>query len=394
MSLNQQRGELDRTIASQTTELAQLNARVKALGEDEQLALQAKLATQDAEAKQLQRQQADLVTTLDATAGAIAQSEATLQQHQDTMAHLQHQQTAQTLQVTTLNQQCVGLAEDVEQKRQAADAIASASDVWVQQQASLRHDIDELLRVLDPLRTEQIRLQERIQQLEQRIQTQTESLEQQQTDVTRHQQDQAEAHQRHQAAIVQVQSLAQTLAAAEQEVDLQRDTQTRLLDEQRQKQRTLDKLEAKAQAQQESQGTYATKVLLQTGLPGVCGLVAQLGRVDERYQRALEIAAGGRLGFLVVEDDRVASAGIRLLKEKRSGRATFLPLNKIRAPRISKVSAWQRPDGFVDYAADLIDYDPQYQGDLCLCLWGNGGLRNPGPGPQPHGEIPHGDPRW
>jgi chromosome segregation protein len=61
--------------------------------------------------------------------------------------------------------------------------------------------------------------------------------------------------------------------------------------------------------------------------------VAQLGEVEERYQIALEIAAGGRLGHVVVQDDSVAAAGIALLKQRRIGRTTFLPLNKIRPPR-------------------------------------------------------------
>jgi chromosome segregation protein len=158
-----------------------------------------------------------------------------------------------------------------------------------------------------------------------------------------------------------IQTLAQTLAAAEQELQIQQQTQTRLLSEQRDKQRQLDKLEAQAQAEQEAQGTYATKVILQTGIPGVCGLVAQLGRVEPRYQLALETAAGGRLGNLVVEDDGVAAAGIELLKQKRAGRATFLPLNKIQPPRFSDTTALRYANGFIDYAVNLIDCDPRYQ---------------------------------
>jgi len=33
--------------------------------------------------------------------------------------------------------------------------------------------------------------------------------------------------------------------------------------------------------------------ILQSGLSGLCGLVAQLGRVEPRYQLAMETAAGG-----------------------------------------------------------------------------------------------------
>jgi len=37
-----------------------------------------------------------------------------------------------------------------------------------------------------------------------------------------------------------------------------------------------------------------------------------------------------------VEDDAVAAAGIELLKQKRAGRATFLPLNKIKPHNTSQ----------------------------------------------------------
>ena len=361
VTLNQQRGELDTQIKTASAELEKLNAKVRALGEDEQLALQSTLATQEAEQKQLQRQQSELVTASTNTTQQLAQSETTLKEHRQTLENLQTAQASQAKTVEALSQECDQLTEDLTQRRQAADEIASASDAWVQEQAKLRHEIDDLLKELDPLRREQVRLQERIQQLEQRIQTQTGDVEVMAADLAQKQKQQSNFQSQHQSDIDQVQSLAGNLAAAEQELQIQQDTKSRLLEEQRQKQRELDKLEAQTQAQQESQGTYATKILLQTDLPGVCGLVAQLGRVDEAYQQALEIAAGGRLGFLVVEDDRVASAGIRLLKEKRAGRATFLPLNKIRAPQVSMISAWKRPDGFIDYAVNLIECDRDYE---------------------------------
>jgi len=81
--------------------------------------------------------------------------------------------------------------------------------------------------------------------------------------------------------------------------------------------------------------------------------------VDPRYQTALETAAGARLGNLVVEDDGVAAAGIELLKQRRAGRATFLPLNKLARGRHpgSPIHA----SGFIDYAVNLIECDRRYQ---------------------------------
>ena len=157
-----------------------------------------------------------------------------------------------------------------------------------------------------------------------------------------------------------IQTLAQSVADIEAELQTQTQTLNRLLQEQREKQRELDKLEAQEQAIKESQGTQATEALKRSGIQGLCGIVAELGRVDSTYQLALEIAAGGRMGSMVVEDDRVGARAIDLLKQKRAGRATFLPLNKIRVPHFKPVDKWNRPDGFIDYAVNLISCDEKY----------------------------------
>ena len=214
------------------------------------------------------------------------------------------------------------------QNREQANAIASASEAWVQQQTSLNRQIETLLQTIDPQRTEQAQLTERYNNLGRQIEEQTQLIQSLEPEIATKQTQAVDLEAQLSTATAQIPNLAQSLAAKEQELQIQQQTQTRLLSEQREKQRQLDKLEAQAQAEQEAQGTYATKVVLQCGISGICGLVAQLGRVEPRYQLALETAAGGRLGNMVVEDDGVASAAIELLKQKRAGRATFLPLNK------------------------------------------------------------------
>ncbi|MEB3359554.1 MAG: chromosome segregation protein SMC [Synechococcales bacterium] len=368
--LIQQRDSLATQIQQTAARLDQLNARVKALGEDEQLALRSVLATREAEQRQLQRQEQELVAANQDLLARLQHIQEALQLHHREVEQLGQEQQMRERERQHLEAEQAEARQNLEQSREAAMAIAAASEAWVQEQAALRHQVEALLAEIDPQRREQARLQERFSQLDQKIQTQTAAVAAIAQELTTYQSRQAELSSQHQTAVSQVQSLARSLAAAEQELQIQQETQSRLLHEQRDKQRQLDKLEAQAQAMQESQGTHATKMLLQTGLPGICGLVAQLGRVDPQYQLALEIAAGGRLGHLVVEDDGVAAAGIRLLKEKRAGRATFLPLNKIRAPRLTAVSAWQRPPGMVDYAVNLIDCDAKYR-DVFAYVFGN-----------------------
>ena len=371
IDLTTQLATLTEQIRQGTAQLEELNARVKALGEDEQLALQTALATQEAELRQMQRQEQDLIAVSQTTAASLDRTQRELQEQLQALEQAsQAKQVGEVQEMAQLQQARDAAQQTLERSREAASNIASASEAWVQEQTALRHEIEARLKTLEPQRTEQARLQERVSQLQAKIQEQTDAVEAIAQSIRDQQAQQAAAERQQTEAVQQVQHLAQAVAAAEQELQIQQETQTRLIQEQRDKQRQLDKLEAQTQALQESQGTQATKLLVETGLPGVCGLVAQLGRVDSQYQLALEIAAGGRLGFLVVEDDGVAAAGIELLKQRRGGRATFLPLTKIKAPRITPIPAWNRPQGFIDYASNLIDCDDRYR-DIFAYVFGN-----------------------
>jgi len=70
---------------------------------------------------------------------------------------------------------------------------------------------------------------------------------------------------------------------------------------------------------------------LKSIIPGIYGIVSQLGSISNpEYTKALQIAAGGRLEDIVVENEDVAGKCIEYLKKQRIGRATFLPLSRIK----------------------------------------------------------------
>jgi chromosome segregation protein len=369
--LTSQLTALEAQISQATTELDQLNARVKALGEEEQVAVASTLATQEAERRQLSIRQRELEENLQQTEANLKKTTEEIQQHELTQQQLKEQQQIVETQVIAARRQARDEAQEaLNQNREKANAIASASEAWVQQQTALNRQIETLLQIIDPQRTEQAQLLERQSQLSRVIEEQTQLLQTLEPEIATKQGQAADLETQLTAYSEQVQTLAQSLSAAEQELQIQQQTQSRLLSEQRDKQRQLDKLEAQAQAEQEAQGTYATKVILQAGIPGVCGLVAQLGWVEPRYQLALETAAGGRLGNLVVEDDGIAAAGIELLKQKRAGRATFLPLNKIQPSRFTETVALRYANGFIDYAVNLIGCEPRYK-DIFAYVFGS-----------------------
>jgi len=362
VQLNQTIAQAEAVLKTLDAELSTLNARIKAMGEDEHLALQSQVATKEAELRQLQRLQQEARDGSNQAASQKRDTEIALQEQQQTLARLQRtieQRTSgELVQLTQAKEQ---VQQALEERRQATREIASASQAWVEQQTQLRRDIETLQAEVEPQRSEQIRLQERLSQLEQQIQAQRQGLAELDAEAPAEGESSQDLTQQLAQAEADIQALAAQITETEAALNVHRETQTRLIKEQRDKQRQLDKLEAQAQAIQESQGTRATQMLLDSGMRGIEGLVAQLGRVDPRYQLALEIAAGGRLGYLVVENDRVAAQGIDFLKRNRGGRATFLPLNKIRAPKFNPIQAWQRPEGFLDYAVNLIDCDSRYR---------------------------------
>ncbi|MEM9924794.1 MAG: chromosome segregation protein SMC [Cyanobacteria bacterium P01_D01_bin.50] len=366
----QQLDGVNADIEGKKKELDELNARVKALGEEELLKVQSQLATQDAEYKQVQRRQSELQKLLSESELKVTQTRAEIQQNQSSLSELAQQKDTETQNSASLQTERESMGETLEKSRETAAEIASATDAWVIQQTNLNRQIETLLQTLEPQRTERAQLRERNSQLQQQIQEQSELVESLEPQLVEKQSQLNQLEIEFNSTTEPIHDLAENLSATEEELQIQQQTQKRLLQEQREKQRQLDKLEAQAQAQQEAQGTHASKIILQSGLSGVCGLVAQLGRVEPNFQLALEIAAGGRLGHIVVEDDSVGAAGIQLLKQKRAGRATFLPLNKIRAPRISESGNLRYANGFIDYAVNLIDCEPRFD-DVFAYVFGN-----------------------
>jgi chromosome segregation protein len=97
----------------------------------------------------------------------------------------------------------------------------------------------------------------------------------------------------------------------------------------------------------------------QEDLFGIHGTIAQLGRVDRQYSTALEIAAGNRMQAVVVDTDADAAQAIEYLKRRKGGRATFLPLNKMKESR--RLENLNYENGVIGYALDLIEFDSGFE---------------------------------
>ncbi len=94
----------------------------------------------------------------------------------------------------------------------------------------------------------------------------------------------------------------------------------------------------------------------------VYGMVAELARVEDRFQRALEVAAGSHMTSIVVEDDEVAASAIAFLKQHQLGTATFLPVKNIRSrPIPHNIEEFIGRRGVHGLAIDLIEFDDVFE---------------------------------
>ena len=361
VELTEQLTNVNNQIAAKNIELEQLNLLLKTLGGEELLAAQSQLANQEAERKQLTRRASELNAAQQETSKKLQTTQLEIEQHRKNLQQITEAQTVEQQSILYCQQQRALVQTALEESRETAAQVAEASEAWVQQQTALNRQVETLLQTLEPQRTEQAQLSERNSQLRTQIQEQSELLQRIEPELAEKQSQLNTLQEEVNSSNQPIQDLAQNLSATEQELQLQQETQKRLLAEQRDKTRQLDKLEALSQAQQEAQGTGASKLVLQSGVSGVCGLVAELGRVEPQYQLALEIAAGARLANIVVEDDSVGAALIELLKQRRAGRATFLPLNKIQAARTPSVSDLRYANGFIDLAVNLVETENRYR---------------------------------
>ena len=122
--------------------------------------------------------------------------------------------------------------------------------------------------------------------------------------------------------------------------------------------RKISTLEAQKIAYDEMNLGRPVDTVMNAKVRGVHAPLVQLGQVDEEYSLALEIAMGGRMRSIVVDDEDVAKICVEILKSSKAGRATFLPLNKIKpAPNSLKLP---KEKGVVDFAINLIDFDDEY----------------------------------
>ncbi len=349
--------------------LEQLQAEVKALGEDQLLAVQAELAGLEAGGRERDRQ------------GERHQQQAEeLQQRRHDLLRQQGELRRQQQEVTSgtgdtdlaeAESLCRQAEGAVELSRRRLGEVAGRSGSWLEEQQNRSRRRRELQERLEPLQAERQQLEERLRQAGQRLLELGAEREQEGSAASEAEEQLAGLEKAWRTLQADLLTQRQHWQHQAEALALQQRTRQRLEQEQTGLERDIARLDSRRETLQESRGTGALRLLLEAGLEGIHGTVAQLGEVEEVHRVALEVAAGGRLGQVVVEDDRIAARAIELLKSRRAGRLTFLPLNRIRGQGSSGGAALQRgTSGLVGRAVDLVSHEPVY-GEVFRYVFGD-----------------------
>ena len=112
---------------------------------------------------------------------------------------------------------------------------------------------------------------------------------------------------------------------------------------------------------------YSVKTVLEAAakgkLRGVHGAVGDLIRTQAEYERAVEVALGGAITDIVVDDEDCAKKAIDHLKSIRGGRATFLPLTAVKPRDLGHMKdKLQSEPGIFGAGSDFVEAEGEYAG--------------------------------
>ena len=132
--------------------------------------------------------------------------------------------------------------------------------------------------------------------------------------------------------------------------------------------RELSKARARQEARSSAPGSAVTIAALarlrESGqISGILGTLGELtAPKDSSHEEALATALGNGLRSIVVRDDEVAAKCIKWLRQNSGGRATFLPLNKLKVSRPQgRTLLVARNPGIIGFAQDLLEYDQEVE---------------------------------
>lgn len=233
-------------------------------------------------------------------------------------------------------------AGDIDKEVEKIDAVIEEKQKKIQQ---LREEQQALLREKDRI---EFKLQsidnviDKVAEAEKENKSQIESLKQKRTEFKR--------------AAVELNKRLNDDSSLSAQLSNARRKQQSLMEE-------LSRLKIKvASAREKAAANNAVKKILEQKkkFRGIYGTVSEIGEVEPRYTQALEAAAGSKINYVIVDNDRTAASCIKYLRENKLGTATFLPLNKIKSVKRND-NGLLKHNGVHGMAVDLVKCDNRFK---------------------------------
>ncbi len=94
---------------------------------------------------------------------------------------------------------------------------------------------------------------------------------------------------------------------------------------------------------------------------GLIGVVADIVKVEKKYEIAIETALGGNIQNIVTDNEETAKRMIAYLKQNKYGRATFLPLTSMRINSGFRQEEALKEPGVIGLAHTLVHVEEQFK---------------------------------
>lgn len=259
--------------------------------------------------------------------------------------------------------------QELRQAEEALRAVQQQLDARQGQRQSLLARQAAAEKQAGQLATQLTERQTRLAQFEERRATLLADQANYETEISRLTQEQHDLQGRHEQLIAELADLEISITSLESQQVKERDDLSQLdqaAEQLKSRMAALQRQEDTLRARQDLLGKLRSdmsgyfegvRAVLQpeAGLAGVAGTVSQVIQAPPDLEIAIEAALGSRLQDVVVQSFADAEAAITYLKESRSGRATFLPLDTLRpGPALSVPTT----PGVIGLASELVAVEP------------------------------------
>lgn len=97
------------------------------------------------------------------------------------------------------------------------------------------------------------------------------------------------------------------------------------------------------------------KYILNEKIDGVIGAFVNLIDIPVGYEEAIQTLSGGLFQDIIVKNTDIGKKCIQILKDKKLGRASFLPIGNIKTGKM--LSQLPKVEGVIDFARNIVKYD-------------------------------------